>query len=102
MTGRILRLDPAPDANTSSNYTVRGTYIRDIASIDLDEDLPIMLAAVQAGTLARLAIDFGKGTVQVLAGMDRAMQSALANQQARTRTKFQRRAQWSRNRGIRR
>lgn len=64
---RRLWLYPTPNANGTTNYTVRGVYIRAVSKPDLDEDVlfgfPTVLVDV---ALARLASDIGKH-VQALA-----------------------------------
>ena len=90
--GRDLQLDPPPDANNSNHYTLRGTYIQDVNDFSLDDELPVPLAAATEGTLDRLANP--EPVTEVMA--------SVVHAQRRTRQPFQRRAQWSRNRGIRR
>lgn len=102
ISGRTIQLDPAPNTNTDSNYTLRGAYIRAIQDIDLDATLPIPLRTAEEGTLAQMAADFASPSATLLTAKSSNLESGLVNQQRRTRQPFQRRAQWSRKRGTRR
>lgn len=87
-----LQLDPPPDTNGGSNYTLQGVYVRRVDALDDDETLLVSHpTALIAGTLARLALDKNAPqAVALITERDTAL-SKLVNNQARTRQHFRRR-----------
>jgi hypothetical protein len=96
-----LRVDPPPDDNGGSNYTLQGTYIKRFDV--LDDDDPILVShptALIATTLARVAIDRGAPQANVLIAESARGLSKLVNNQSRVRQQF--RSRYNQERSMRR
>ncbi len=101
--GRI-KLSPTPDANSGTNYTGRGVYIRDITPEELDTGtVPVAYAAaLEKIALAQLCEDLGHPTTPLKQGARTQGLSVVVNHQERQRLRFQRKhtqlgrnARWS-------
>ena len=71
ISGREIHLDPAPDANSGSHYTLRGAYVKEIDDFSLDDELPIPISVAEDGALAQLAIDKDGPTARAWSSIDR-------------------------------
>ena len=93
-----LRLDPAPDANNSNNYTIRGVYIQDVREIDRDMQIPVNADAVIKGTIGHLATTYKDSQAPILDRDAERARIGLIHHQQRLRTVRHRPTQWSRAR----
>lgn len=87
---RKMELAPLPDSNNSSNYTVRGMYIRRITRRESEDSLDLTHPeALRDGVLAQLAGDRGHGAAaQFKADYERNL-ARLGNAQGREHQQFQ-------------
>jgi len=87
--GRDMLLNPLPDANGTTNYTVRGSYIREVARFKDDD--PVLLhepTVLVAMTLYQVAADRGMVQANALLVETQQALTSLVGGQARTRQQF--------------
>lgn len=89
ISGDQLLIDPPPDTNGGSNYTIQGAYIMRLDALDGDD--PILIThptALIAATLARLALDKNAAQAAALVAERNTALSKLVANQARIRQQF--------------
>lgn len=89
-SGKRVVLDPTPDSNSDSDYTVTGVYMQEVSLDALEDiDLPLTYGAVLEHTaLAQLASDSGSPQAQVLLLEAAGATTALVNHEYRTRLQY--------------
>jgi hypothetical protein len=91
LSGRMLVLDPPPDAIGGTNYIGQGVYMASVPRPDLDLQGEILLnepTAIVSATLYQVASDRGLPQAQALEKEHTAMLSAVVNNAARMKLKL--------------
>ena len=92
-----ILLDPPPDSNGGSNYTLSGVYIKRVEALDGNANILVSHpTALIAATLARLALDKNAAQAPALVAEKTAALTRLANHHSRVMQKFQPRSRFTR------